>query len=81
MVPEQTGIKSATGDALIVATDGFWAELDAEQQFGFLAGDVIPVGDGGDDRSALQIRLLGEGQDSKFQGDLNGLENFYMKKV
>lgn len=81
MIPEQTETKLVAGGSLIVATDGFWAELNAEQQSRFIAGLVLPMAECGDDRSALQIRLLGEGQGSKFQGDRNGLENFYMKKV
>lgn len=81
MPPEKTEIKLAASDVLIVATDGFWAELDAEQQFGFLAGDAIPAREGGDDRSVLKIQFFSEGQDSKFQGDINGLKNFYIRKV
>ncbi|MCB9995155.1 MAG: protein phosphatase 2C domain-containing protein [Rhodospirillales bacterium] len=80
MPPEVTGIEPAASHSLILATDGFWAELDAGQQFSFLDGHAPPIEDDGDDRSALQITFLDKGQNSKAECKKDSaLENFYLK--
>lgn len=42
---------------LILATDGFWADLAVADQVRFLAGEAIQSYGGADDRSALRIRI------------------------
>lgn len=42
---------------VIVSTDGFWAELTASEQAGFLAGSQLQEDGDSDDRSVLRIRL------------------------
>lgn len=42
---------------LLVATDGFWAELSEVDQARFLAGDLSPAGKDRDDRSVLQLSI------------------------
>lgn len=47
--------------ALLVATDGFWAELDHAQQNAFIHGRMAEHAGEGDDRSVLQItRIAGD---------------------
>lgn len=60
MPPDVSEIKTELGSALIAATDGFWAELGAEEQVMFMQGHDVPMTDEGDDRSFLQIRCLDE---------------------
>ena len=78
MAPEKTEIILGNGDTLLVGTDGFWAELDPEDRPRFFAGDDLPMTDHGDDQSALRIRFLDNGPDSRVDGLAH--ENFYMKK-
>lgn len=42
---------------LVLATDGFWADLSGAGQARFLAGDTLPRGDPDDDRSVLRARI------------------------
>lgn len=42
---------------LVLATDGFWADLPDPEQARFLAGEDIPPGDQADDRSVLRLRI------------------------
>lgn len=42
---------------LVLATDGYWADLPAGDQARFLAGEDLPRGDETDDRSILHIRI------------------------
>lgn len=80
MAPEKTKIAMEGRDSLIVATDGFWAELSSEEQFLFIEGEDSPMIDDGDDQSALIIMLLDKGQDSKVQFNGQSEENFYIKQ-
>ncbi|TIP11330.1 hypothetical protein [Mesorhizobium sp.] len=43
---------------LLVATDGFWADIDADGQTAFVNGDRLPDGDEQDDRSVLSISRI-----------------------
>ena len=43
---------------IVVATDGFWADLSAEDQIRFLEGQSIPMPADGDDRGALWLRFI-----------------------
>lgn len=61
---------------IILATDGFWAELDPNEQSRFLTGDDLPVKDDGDDCSVLEICKLAGMQDSTISGQTS--ENLYI---
>jgi hypothetical protein len=43
---------------LVIATDGFWAELASGDQALFLNGRDVPIGAKSDDRSVLCLRPL-----------------------
>lgn len=79
MMPDVSEIKILYGDSFIVATDGFWAELNSEEQSKFMEAHEIPVTGEGDDRSALHIRILGDQVGSQILAGDNVLDNFYMK--
>lgn len=56
--PEITRIKLDREQTIILATDGFWAELNDEQKSQFSEGGIIHLTDEHDDISALKIQLL-----------------------
>jgi serine/threonine protein phosphatase PrpC len=62
---------------LVVATDGFWAELNAQEQARFLGGQSVPMPIDGDDRSALRIRLHNTGTGVRY--DEKNTDGFYKK--
>jgi serine/threonine protein phosphatase PrpC len=64
---------------LVVATDGFWAELGKDNQALFLEGQSLPTPIDGDDRSVLRIRLLDVTQDIHVRCDERSTEGFYAK--
>ncbi|WP_299048853.1 protein phosphatase 2C domain-containing protein [uncultured Tateyamaria sp.] len=57
MTPEITTIPAKQGETLIVATDGFWAGLNQEEQRCFLVDEGCYEGDDLDDCSALKITI------------------------
>jgi serine/threonine protein phosphatase PrpC len=62
---------------LLIATDGFWAELSPSEQARFMDGHAIPMAAEGDDRSLLQFRFADSTQD----GDIRSQQkNFYVKR-
>jgi hypothetical protein len=79
MRPEVTEIRPAHNGSLIAATDGFWAELTAEEQVKFLQEYELPMGDNGDDRSVLQIGDLDGKANATILSDRNELANLYAK--
>jgi serine/threonine protein phosphatase PrpC len=64
---------------LVVATDGFWAELGKQDQARFLEGQKIAMPVDGDDRSALRIRLLDTGRDTGVRCNEKSTDGFYSK--
>jgi serine/threonine protein phosphatase PrpC len=64
---------------LVIATDGFWAELSKKDQALFLEGQSLPTPIDGDDRSVLRIRLCDASQDTYVQCDERSTESFYAK--
>ena len=58
VAPEVNKIKAELGSSFLAATDGFWAELSAEEQAVFMEGHHMTMADEGDDRSVLCIRRL-----------------------
>ena len=79
-MPDASEIEIQHGDLFIAATDGFWAELNPEEQFEFMEAREIPITGEGDDRSALHIRTLGDQVDSQILTNDNALDNFYIKE-
>ena len=79
MVPEASEIKIQLGDSFIVATDGFWAELNFEEQIEFMKAREIPMIGESDDQSVLRILIRGDQVDSEFITGDNTLDNYYMK--
>lgn len=56
MLPDHAALNA--GREIVVATDGFWADISAEDQIRFLEGQSIPMPADGDDRSALWLRFI-----------------------
>jgi serine/threonine protein phosphatase PrpC len=78
MLPDISEISMKDEGTLIIATDGFWAELEENKQSRFLAGEDLQMLVGRDDCSVLEIRTLGAGQDSKISDQTTA--NFYIAK-
>ena len=79
MMPAHAKIHPADGQALVLATDGFWAALDEEGQASFLAAEKLLRMDAEDDCSALVIKSLTGGQPSVVTG--SGCENFHVVRA
>ena len=54
--PEHREYPLVENEALLVATDGFWAEMDSAMQVEFLEGKFTPSEQRRDDRSCLLLR-------------------------
>jgi serine/threonine protein phosphatase PrpC len=80
MPPEATEIKAEPASSFIAATDGFWAELNAEEQTKFMQGNKLPMADEGDDRSILHIRRLDGDPSAKIRFGEDASENLYIKR-
>ncbi|MUT27051.1 MULTISPECIES: protein phosphatase 2C domain-containing protein [Mesorhizobium] len=63
---------------LVIATDGFWAELGRGEQVSFLAGSDVPIAATGDDRSVLHLRPL-EGDGKGDVQSIGGSSNLYLR--
>ncbi|GEC57900.1 hypothetical protein BEL01nite_69430 [Bradyrhizobium elkanii] len=63
---------------LLIATDGFWADLGPGEQIRFMDEQDVPVAAEGDDRSLLQFRLTGSPRDSDIRGHH---DNFYVRST
>lgn len=66
-------------DHLIVATDGYWADLDQIQKSGFIGKSYVPSAPQRDDVSCLLLSRLSEG--SGGEAVYLGNENFYLVRV
>lgn len=64
---------------LLLATDGFWAELQSEDQLRFIEGNDIPMPANGDDRSVLRLRLENAVQDGSVRIREASTGNFYVR--
>ena len=58
IIPDIATIPDADDGVLVVATDGFWAELTSDEQHRFLEGEVAQAKHKTDDCSVLKIRIL-----------------------
>lgn len=64
---------------LLLATDGFWADLRPNDQARFAEGEEIPLPANGDDRSILRIRREGATQDGGVVTEDVSTGNFYVR--
>ncbi len=62
VMPDQTEAGVRGDVAVLLATDGFWAALDAEDQARFLKGEDLPDVEGRDDCSVLSLKHTGTHQ-------------------
>ncbi|TGP85621.1 MULTISPECIES: protein phosphatase 2C domain-containing protein [unclassified Mesorhizobium] len=76
MAPDVMGLKF--DGELVIATDGFWAELNAGDQTLFLDGSDVPMRTEGDDRSVLRLQLLESAENGDVQC-LRETDNLYAK--
>lgn len=76
MVPDVLAEEKASG-TLLLATDGFWAELTEREQEAFLGGGQSAAPER-DDRSVLRLWLSTEGP-SEILLDNGGSANFYVR--
>lgn len=67
------------GREIIVATDGFWADLSAEDQNRFLEDQSIPIPAAGDDRSALRLLVINAAPEIHVRGAKAETDDFYVK--
>jgi serine/threonine protein phosphatase PrpC len=58
VMPEVSDLALASDQTLVLATDGFWAALDYEQQAQFLAGEALPKQGACDDCSVLEVKVV-----------------------
>jgi len=71
--PDASELAIKGDEQLILATDGFWAALDSEDQVQFLAGQELPHAEDRDDCSVLSLQFS-DGQSCKVGGeDVNNL--------
>jgi hypothetical protein len=80
MLPDVTEIKVEQGSSLVAATDGFWAELNSEEQAMLMRGQISPMMGEADDRSVLTISLLDDEQGIKLRLNEDRPENFYINE-
>ncbi|WP_245441765.1 hypothetical protein [Rhizobium leguminosarum] len=76
MAPDVLAEEKASG-TLLLATDGFWAELTEREQEAFLGGGQSAAPER-DDRSVLRLWLSTEGP-SEILLDNGGSANFYVR--
>lgn len=76
MAPDVLAEKKASG-TLLLATDGFWAELTESEQEVFLGGGQSAAPER-DDRSVLQLWLSAE-EPSEILLEDGGSTNFYVR--
>lgn len=77
MTPDVSGLVVDGEQTLVLATDGFWAELDPESQARFLAGEKLSEieGYGQDDCSALSLKHVNSSE-SKVSDEVS--DNIYI---
>jgi PPM family protein phosphatase len=63
------------GERLIIATDGYWADLDNRQQSEFINKSFVPSSPRHDDVSCLVLERLTDSDGTQSQG---GVRNFYL---
>lgn len=65
---------------IVVATDGFWADLSAGDQIRFLKGQSIPMPADGDDCSALWLRVIDAVPEILVRGAEAETDDFYVRQ-
>lgn len=71
MAPE--AFQTCIAPRLILASDGFWADLSTDNQLSFLDGADLALADDGDDRSVLQITVTDTPHHIEQQGEADSL--------
>jgi serine/threonine protein phosphatase PrpC len=66
---------------VVLATDGFWAELDTSDQLRFMEAHKITMPDDGDDRSVLRIELLDSAEDHDVRVVEGISDNLHVKRA
>lgn len=74
--PELSSINSEGVETIVVATDGFWADLKPSDQNKFLKNKISQKKDDQDDCSALEIKVLPRHQDSQISSEKT--QNIYI---
>ena len=74
--PEYGQFTFQLDDNLIVATDGFWAEMNAMEQSELLEGGYTPIGLKRDDRSCLSLKAIPQAGEVH---QIQNLENIYVR--
>jgi len=77
MAPDAVALHG--GREIIVATDGFWADLSAEDHSRFLESQNIPMPIDGDDRSALRLRVIDTAPEILVRSEGADPDEFYVK--
>lgn len=77
MTPALT-LLEASGDAMLLASDGFWAEIDREGQSQMIAGQHVPPVARADDCSVLCLRPPSEGAECQIHTAGDGIDNLYV---
>jgi PPM family protein phosphatase len=78
IIPDVAEIELA-GTSLVAATDGYWAELTLIEQCEFVDRHHQPTGSERDDRSALFIRHLDDGQADRLSRRQDLSDNIYLR--
>jgi serine/threonine protein phosphatase PrpC len=78
MVPDVMEMEFDT--ELVMATDGFWAELSGEDQHVLLGGGAVALAAQGDDRSVLRLRASDSVGSGRVQAALEQ-ENIYVRSA
>lgn len=76
ITPDTFTVPDPYNDPLVIATDGFWAAMNDDEQRRFLEGEDIQPKNNIDDRSALMIRHLASDKITRVQPTLAG--NLYL---
>lgn len=79
MPPHVIKMSFERGSILVLATDGFWADIPPSEQVKVLNSDDMAIPDGGDDRSILRIHLPGGNQGIGMRCPQAPISNLYMK--
>lgn len=81
MLPDAMEMKVEEDSVLVVATDGFWAELSASQQAEFIDGHEVHTPAELDDRSVLCIRLRNNTEVTGVSGVQTETGNLYVNSA
>jgi serine/threonine protein phosphatase PrpC len=79
--PEYCQFPLVTNDTLLIATDGFWAEMDSAMQMEFLDGKFTLSEQRRDDRSCLLLRRRPSDFTTEVTNEINNQANIYIKSI